>query len=433
MITGSASAGTSLQRSRRGETKDRSRPPSVRRAERGFRFKSLQDFKPILDILEPMQTPGTGRSGVRYHQCQDPQGRGSPHAPHGAWRLPRLVGREETHARWPVPGVLGTDPPNPPQQGHPITLAAEGPSQPPPTLSPPGRQGQAPAEADMASPLPPHGSAPQIFAPKRGLMNDNRGGGGSSEVGCSSTGYKDTYNSPRRGDLYQNREKGGGKGCGGEFLRGFSFTERAGREVQRPAAALAQPGCWEGGAPTSPELRSLARGLLPTPSGGKRVPALEEATLTARGRKTKPRSAPGNASQWMFETVALRRLVRPRLCCSRQRSLDLNSLESPWRKGGRGGTSRGLLPRQRGRSFARAPYNCGEKTQEQLRCWKSNRSCWAERIRCEERLRPARLSFKQKEGNAENKVCCKDKLQQGGFQASRGLPKEQRKERVLRN
>lgn len=72
-----------------------------------------------------------------------------------------------------------------------------------------------------------------------------------------------------------------------------------------------------------------------------------------------------------------------------------------------------------------APYNGGEKKQEQLRCWKRNQSCCAEHIHCEERLRPARFSFKQKGGNAENKVCREEKLQQGGFQASEDLPKEE--------
>lgn len=149
---------------------------------------------------------------------------------------------------------------------------------------------------------------------------------------------------------------------------------------------------------------------------------LEEAMLTARGRKTKPCSAPGNASQWVFKTVALQRLVRPRVCCSQPPSLDLNSLESPWRKGGRGGSSHRLLPQQCGRSLARGLYNGGEKMQ--LRCWKRNQSCSAEHIHCEEWLWPACFSFKQKEGNAENKVCHKEKPQQGRFQASRGLPKE---------
>lgn len=167
MITGSASAGTSLQRSRRGETKDRSRPPSVRRAERGFRFKSLQDFKPILDILEPMQTPGTGRSGVRYHQCQDPQGRGSPHAPHGAWRLPRLVGREETHARWPVPGVLGTDPPQPPpSRDIPSPLQQKVP----PSLPPPCPRRDGRARPQLRLTWPPR-SHPTAQRPKSSLPN----------------------------------------------------------------------------------------------------------------------------------------------------------------------------------------------------------------------------------------------------------------------
>ena len=72
-------------------------------------------------------------------------------------------------------------------------------------------------------------------------------------------------------------------------------------------------------------------------------------------------------------------------------------------------------------------------TQEQPRCQMRNQSGSAEHVRCEERLRPPRFSAKQKAGNAEHKVCRKEKLRQRGFQASRGLPKEQRKERVLRS
>lgn len=36
-------------------------------------------------------------------------------------------------------------------------------------------------------------------------MRNNRGS--SSEVGCISIGYEDTYNSPHRGYLYHNRGK----------------------------------------------------------------------------------------------------------------------------------------------------------------------------------------------------------------------------------
>lgn len=67
---------------------------------------------------------------------------------------------------------------------------------------------------------------------------------------------QDTHNSPRGGFCTVTGEKWGKKREFGEFLRGFPFTERAGGEVQIPAAALAQPGCWERGDPTRPERHS---------------------------------------------------------------------------------------------------------------------------------------------------------------------------------
>lgn len=82
-----------------------------------------------------------------------------------------------------IPGVPGTEPHDPPpQQGHAITTAAEGPSQPPQLLphwecraKSPGRQGShCPAEADVASPLPPHGPVPLVFTPKCDLMNEKQ-------------------------------------------------------------------------------------------------------------------------------------------------------------------------------------------------------------------------------------------------------------------
>lgn len=59
----------SLQLSRGGETEDRSRPHSVRRTECGL-FKSLQDFKPILDNFgrQGLDRRGFNTTSARTHR-----------------------------------------------------------------------------------------------------------------------------------------------------------------------------------------------------------------------------------------------------------------------------------------------------------------------------------------------------------------------------
>lgn len=219
-----------------------------------------------------------GPAAIRPRRCPAP-----------AWPS----GTERDRARGPAEPEQAPRPPWPGRWGPlPCTLPGRDSGDSPY----PGRDTRSPAKQRVPPGLPPHLPASPLPNVAQGMRT------AAARWGAFLSDMKTQTQSPHRGSLCCNREKKKKirlEGVG-DFVRGFSFTERVGREVPSPAAALAQPGCWEGDAPTQPELQVLAQGLLPAPWGGKGVPALEEATLTVRGWTTKPHSAPGNRSWWMF-------------------------------------------------------------------------------------------------------------------------------------
>jgi len=176
--------------------------PSVRSAERGSLLQSLQDFKPTLAPAVPL------RPGVWCPQHQDPQGSGLGCSTRRVAAAPAR-GEGELHARGPVPGVPGTDPPDRPPA--PSRLQQRVPP------GPPGNAGPGPpAGADVDSPLPPHGPVPQISHPERGPVSEKHPRQQHPRRGWAQFCWmRRNTQHPRRGYLYRDREK---KKNGGRLL-----------------------------------------------------------------------------------------------------------------------------------------------------------------------------------------------------------------------
>lgn len=205
-------AGKRLQPWRRAGIEQIPSSPLPVQPQRGCSCQSRLDFKPILDILEPMGAQGISREG-------------------GGVDTPRARTLRAGGSWWLCRGgrvTLGTPPMSPLSRDIPSPLQQ---NVPPNVLT--GKAGAEPWDF-LGNFVPRSLMRPKILTPPA-VKNERQQ---RQQRGWECFYWiQDTHDSPRGGFCTVTGKRWGIKAGFGEFLRGFPFTQ-----VQIPAAALAQPG-----------------------------------------------------------------------------------------------------------------------------------------------------------------------------------------------